>query len=62
MRVYTRDKAALRQSVMDAAERKAVWELIQALRRSKPQSRTRMMTDLWATRQAEIIRGIGMER
>jgi ATP-dependent exoDNAse (exonuclease V) alpha subunit len=38
MHVYTRDKAALRQS------------------------RNRMMPDLWATRQAEIVREIGMER
>jgi hypothetical protein len=43
-------------------ERKSVWELIQALRRSEPQSRNRMMPDLWATRQAEIVRVIGMER
>ncbi len=62
MHVYTRDKAALRQSVMHPGERKSVWELVQALRRSKPQSRNRMMPDLWATRQAEIVREIGMER
>jgi AAA domain len=62
MHVYTRDKAALRQSVMYPGERKSVWELIQALRRSKPQSGNRMMPDLWATRQAEIVRVIGMER
>ena len=62
MHVYTRDKAALRQSVMQPGERKSVWELIQALRRSEPQSRNRMMPDLWATRQAEIVREIGMER
>jgi hypothetical protein len=62
MHVYTRDKAALRQSVMRAGERKSVWELIQALRRSKPQPRNRMMPDLWARRQAEIVREIGMER
>ena len=60
--VYTRDKAALRQSVMYPGERKSVWDLIQALRRSEPQSRNRMMPDLWATRQAEIVREIGMER
>jgi hypothetical protein len=30
MHVYTRDKAALRQSVMYPGERKSVWELIQA--------------------------------
>ncbi len=36
--------------------------LVQALRRSKTQSRNRMMPDLWATRQAEIVREIGMER
>ena len=62
MHVYTRDKAALRQSVMYPGERKSVWELIQALRRSEPQSRNRMMPDLWATRQAEIVHEIGMER
>jgi hypothetical protein len=57
MHVYTRDKAALRQSVMYLGERNSVWELVQALRSSKPQSR-----DLWAARQAEIVREIGMER
>jgi hypothetical protein len=62
MHVYTRDKAALRQSVMYPGERKSVWELVQALRSSKPQSRNRMMPDLWATRQAEIVRGMEMER
>jgi conjugative relaxase-like TrwC/TraI family protein len=62
MHVYTRDKAALRQSVMYPGERKSVWELIQALRRSEPQSRIRTMPDLRATRQAEIVREIGMER
>ena len=62
MHVYTRDKAALHQSVMYPGERKSVWELIQALRRSEPQFRNRMMPDLWATRQAEIVREIGMER
>jgi hypothetical protein len=62
MHVYTRDKTALRQSVMYPGERKSVWELIQALRRSEPESRNRMMPDPWATRQAEIVREIGMER
>ena len=62
MHVYTRDQAALRQSVMCPGERKSVWELVQALRSSKPQSRNRMMPDLWATRQAEIVRGMEMER
>jgi hypothetical protein len=62
MHVYTRDKAALRQSVMHAGERESVWELVQALRRSKPQSRNGMMPDLWATRQVEIVRDVGMER
>ena len=62
MHVYTRDKAALRQSVMYPGERKSVWELIQALRRFEPQSRNRTMPDLWATRQADIVREIGMER
>jgi ATP-dependent exoDNAse (exonuclease V) alpha subunit len=62
MHVYTRDKAALRQSVMHPGERKSVWELVQALRRSKPQSRHEMMPDLWAARQAEKVRGMEMER
>jgi AAA domain-containing protein len=62
MQVYTRDKAALRQSVVYPGERKSVWELVQALRRSKPRSRDRIMPDLWAARQAEIDRGMGMER
>ena len=31
MHVYTRDKEALRQSVMYPGERKSVWELAQAL-------------------------------
>jgi hypothetical protein len=48
MHVYTRDKAALRQSVVYPGERKSVWELVQALRRSKPRSRDRIMPDLWA--------------
>jgi hypothetical protein len=50
MHVYTRDKAALRQSVMHPGERMSVWELVQAVPRSKVQSRDRMMPDLWATR------------
>jgi ATP-dependent exoDNAse (exonuclease V) alpha subunit len=62
MHVYTRDKAALRQSVMHPGERKSVWELVQALRRSKPQSRHETMPDLWAARQAEKVRGMEMER
>ncbi|MBV8454249.1 MAG: hypothetical protein JOZ29_18545 [Deltaproteobacteria bacterium] len=62
MHVYTRDKAALRQSVMYPGERKSVWDLVQALRRSKLLSRDRMMPDLWAGRQAEIVREVAMER
>jgi conjugative relaxase-like TrwC/TraI family protein len=62
MHVYTRDKAELRQSVMQPGERKSVWEFIQALRRSTLQSRDRIMPYLWATRQAEIVREMGMER
>jgi conjugative relaxase-like TrwC/TraI family protein len=62
MHVYTRDKAALRQSVMYTGERKSVWELVQVLQRSKPQSRNRIMPDLWATRRAEIVRETEMER
>ena len=62
MHVYTRDKAALRQSVMQPGERKSVWEFIQALRKSTLQSRDRNVPYLWATRQAEIVREMGMER
>jgi hypothetical protein len=62
MHVYTRNKAALRQSVMQPGERKSVWELVQALRRSKVESRDRMMPDLWAAHQAEIVRAIEMDR
>jgi hypothetical protein len=62
MRVYPRDKAALRQSVMYPGERKSVWELVQALERLKPQSRDPIMPALWAARQAEIVRETGMER
>jgi hypothetical protein len=62
MHVYTRDKAALRQSVMYSGERKSVWEIVQVLRRSTLQSRDRTMPDLWAARQAEIVHGMGMER
>ena len=62
MHVYTRDKAELRQSVMQLGERKSVWEFIQALRKSTVQSRDRIMPDLWATRQAEIVHEMGMER
>jgi len=62
MHVYTRDKAELRQSVMHPGERKSVWEFIQALRKSTLQSRYRIVPYLSATRQAEIVRVIGMER
>jgi len=63
MHVYTRDKAELRQSVMQPGERKSVWEFIQALRRSKPLPKDRIMPDLWAAaRQAEMVREVGMER
>ena len=62
MHVYTRNKAALHQSVMQPSERKSVWELVLALRRSKPQSRNRMMPDLWAARQAERVREIEVNR
>jgi hypothetical protein len=60
--VYTRNKAALRQSVMHPGERKSVWELVQTIRKSKSKSRHGMKPDLWAARQAEIVREIGMER
>ena len=62
MHVYTRDKAALRRSVMHPGERKSVWELVQALGTLKPQSTDRIMPFLWAARQAEIVRETGMER
>ena len=62
MHVYTRDKAALRQSVMHPGERKSVWELIQDLGRLKLQSRDPIMPFLCAARQAEIVRETGMER
>ena len=62
MHVYTRNRAALRQSVMQPGERKSVWELVQAVQRSNSPSRHAMMPDLWAARQAEIVRAMGMER
>jgi hypothetical protein len=62
MHVYTRNKAALRQSVMQPGERKSVWELVQAMRKSKSESRHGIMPDLWAARRAEIVRDTGMER
>ena len=62
MHVYTRDKAELRQSVMQTGERKSVWEFIQTLRKSTLQSRDRIMPYPWATHQAEIVREMGMER
>ena len=61
MHVYTRDKAALRQSVMHPGERKSVWELVQFLRGSKLQPWNRIAPDLYAARQAEIDRSAGME-
>jgi hypothetical protein len=60
MHVYTRDKAALHQSVMYSGERKSVLEIVQVLRRSTLQSRDRTMPNLWAARQAEIVHGMGM--
>ena len=62
MHVYTRDKTALRQSVMHPGERKSVWELVEALGRLKPQSRNPIMPALWMARHAEIVRETGMER
>ncbi len=53
MHVYTRNKAALRQSVMQPGERKSVWELLQAVPKvGGLDPGDRMMPDLWATRQA----------
>src|SRR5271165_5932590 len=60
MHVYTRDKAALCQSVMYRGERKSVWELVQALGKSQLRSRGPVMPDLWRGRQTEIVREIGM--
>jgi len=62
MHVYTRDKAALRQSVMYPGKRKSVWELVQALGKSRLGSRNPIMSALWRAHQAEIIREMGMER
>jgi ATP-dependent exoDNAse (exonuclease V) alpha subunit len=62
MHVYTRDKAELRQSVMQPGERKSVWEFIQTLRKSKLQSRDLITPDLRASRRAEIVHEMGMER
>jgi hypothetical protein len=62
MHVYTRDKTALRQSVMHPGERKSVWELVQALSSLKPRSRDPIMPALWMARHAERVRETGMER
>jgi hypothetical protein len=62
MHVYTRDKAALHQSVMHSGERKSVWELVQAVQKPKSQIRPEMQPHLWAARQAKIVRDMGMER
>jgi conjugative relaxase-like TrwC/TraI family protein len=62
MHVYTRNKLELSQSVMQPGERKSVWELLQALQRSKAQPGDRKMPDLWATRQARIDRDMEMDR
>jgi len=62
MHVYTHNKAALRQSVMQPGERRSVWELLHALQKSKPQLRDQRMPDLWAARREEIVRDTGMER
>jgi AAA domain len=47
MHVFTRNKTELRRSVMQPGERKSVWELLQAMSRSKVQSRDQMMPDLY---------------
>jgi hypothetical protein len=62
MHVYTRDKEALRQSVMYSGERKSVWELGQALGRLKPPSRDPIMLALLTARRAKRVRDLGMER
>ena len=46
----------------EPGERKSVWELLQAVPRSKVQSKDRMMPYFCATRQAEIVRATEMER
>jgi hypothetical protein len=60
--VFTRNKVALRQSVMQPGERKSVWDLVQAIRKSKFEATHGKMPDLWAARPAEIVRAMGMER
>ncbi len=60
--VCTRNKAALRQSVMQPGERKSAWELVQSVQKSKPRARHGMMPNLWAARQIEIVSGMEMER
>ena len=60
MHVYTRDKAELRQSVMQLGERKSVWELI--LRKSAQQSGDPIVPYLWATLPTGIVRDMGTER
>ena len=62
MHVYTRDKAALRQSVMYPGERKSVWELAQALGTLKLPSRDPIMFALLTACHAERVRETGMER
>ncbi len=62
MHVYTRNKTALRQSVMHPGERKSVWELLHAEPKSKVQSRDQKMPNLWATREAQIVRATEIER
>jgi hypothetical protein len=62
MHVYTRKKAALRESVMYPGERTSIWEIVQALRRSKAQSRNQLIPGLWAAQQKEMERGIRLER
>src|SRR5262245_16452216 len=39
---------------MHPVERKSVWELVQALQKSKVQSRERIGHNLWAARQAKL--------
>ena len=62
MHVYTRDKAGLRQSVMEPGERKSVWEFVQGLQRARSHIKPGMQPHLWAARQAEMVRDMGMER
>jgi hypothetical protein len=61
MHLYPRDKVALRQSVMQHGERKSVWELVQALRRSKPSAFMRPLDQLGIARCAATAAATSMK-